>query len=234
MTLAVAAHEAARRGKCRAGFCREPPCPFDRDPPQFDCRNDGIDEPEPQRLFRTERFAEQQKLGRLRHADPARQEQRGGRLRHDAEIDERHAKNCARRGIDEIAMQHHGRADADRKAFDRGDERRLTGGQSLDEREGGKFTWLLTRFEKISDIIARREHAARARKDDRANRWIAVRLPQSLRRGHIHGAGQRVLLFRPVEDHAEHRAFARDLDVRASRHHWQSAAAPACTEPAPE
>ena len=45
--LAVAVHEAARGGDCRAGFCRKPPCPLDREPPQLVRSNDGIDEPEP-------------------------------------------------------------------------------------------------------------------------------------------------------------------------------------------
>ena len=88
--------------------------------------------------------------------------------------------------------------------------------QHLDEREGREFFRLAAGVEKVSEIVARRERAARAGKHDGADRRIAAGLPQSLRRRHVHGAGQRVLFLRPVEGHAQDRIIALDPDVWAS------------------
>ena len=76
-------------------------------------------------------------------------------------------------------MQHHRRADADRDAFDRGNERRFASSESLDECESRKFSRLRSCFEKIRDIVARREHPARPGKHDGADGRIAVSLPQA-------------------------------------------------------
>src|ERR1019366_5067168 len=69
------------------------------------------------------------------------------------------------------------------------------------------------RLEKPRGFVPRRERAARSRKHDRADRRIAIGLPQGPRRRQIHGASQRVLFFRPIEGHAQDRAFALDPDV---------------------
>ncbi len=57
--LSVAAHEAARRGNRRAGFCREPRCLRDCKTAQLARRNDGIGKPEPHRLPSAKTFPEQ-------------------------------------------------------------------------------------------------------------------------------------------------------------------------------
>ncbi len=112
------------------GFAASRAALLDRETVELASRNDGIRKPKPHRRFGVEGFAKQHKFGRFSHANPARQKQRGRRLRHQAKVDERQTKNRIRRGVDEIAMQHHRRANADRNAFNRGNERRFASGES--------------------------------------------------------------------------------------------------------
>src|ERR1700730_14117450 len=110
-------------------------------------------------------------------------------------------------------MQHHRRADAYGNAFDRRDERRLASSKSLDECKSRKFAGPRASLEKIRNIVARREHPAGPGKHHGTDGPIAAGLPQSLGRGHIHRAVERVLFVRPAEGHAKNRAFTLDPDV---------------------
>ena len=149
-------------------------------------------------------------------AEALRREQRRARLGHEAEVDERHWKARARRGVDEVAVEAQRRADADRRPFDRGDERLVEGRQRADEAARPAISAfepprLHRRGEKVADVVAGGEDARRSGRAA-ARRRSASRLA-SCERGDqalVHRAGQRVLLLRPRQrDAAEPRPRAR-------------------------
>jgi hypothetical protein len=66
----------------------------------------------------------------------------------------------AGRGVNEVAVQQHGRADADRRTADRGDERLGHLRQPADEIEGSRRPRVRRPLEKVLEIVASREAVA--------------------------------------------------------------------------
>ena len=89
----------------------------------FAGRQHRIGDAEFDRVLRAERLAEQELLSRFRAPDELRQYQARGELRHEAEAHERHRQARFVGQVDEVAMQQHRGADADRRAGDRSHHR---------------------------------------------------------------------------------------------------------------
>jgi len=157
--LAVAAHEAARGGNRRASFAASRPALSIANRRRSRAGTMALTSPNPSASSASK--ASPSNKYSVAFAMPIRR----GKSSEDAASGTRPNPRMAgeissRRGVDEIAMQHHGRANTDRKAIDRRDERCLACRERLDESKSGNSP-APARFEKISDIIARREHAAR-------------------------------------------------------------------------
>ena len=140
-------------------------------------------------------------------------EQAGAGLRHDPQIDEGHNETRVGRGIDEVAVEEHGRAHAHGLPLDGSDQWLVEGGDGADEVEGGGPA--LWPGHEILQIIAGAkgiplpcdQHGA----DVRARGGIRQRGCH----GAIHGRGQRIFLVGAV-DHDFHDALIlRDCDMLA-------------------
>ena len=120
------------------------------------------------------------------------------RFRNESELEKRRREYRAGRGDDMIAMEQHGRADADGSAADRRDQRLLVPGESMQEIHRDRFEPALGALLKIADIAAGAERILRACEHDAADGGIAAGLAQGARHLRIHRLRQRVLLLRPV------------------------------------
>src|SRR6185437_321784 len=132
-------------------------------------------------------------------------------------------------GVDEIAMQAHGRADADRRSLDRRQQRLVEARQRADELAAGTraraFGLGAALGQEIADIVASAERAAGPGHQHCANAFVGARRRQRLAQGAVHGAGECVLLLRAVQRGDEDAAVAFDIDAHAIS--WSAAAAPA-------
>src|SRR5208337_4514392 len=114
------------------------------------------------RLVGAETLAEHQILRRLGGTKEPRREQAGAGFRHESEIDEGKFESRAWRGVDEIAVQEHRRADADRVSRHRRDERLWKFRERLDEAQRRKLLPRLRAAEEIIKVVAGGEGAAGA------------------------------------------------------------------------
>jgi hypothetical protein len=148
----------------------------------------------PTSLAFSERLTEEEELRGALVAREERQDVGRAELGRDAERHEGHLEARVARGVDEIAMQQHGRADADRRAADRGDDRladflhrdeEARRGRSFDERRA---------LEEVADVVAGAKAVGRAAQQDDAHLRILVGAGDRVGEAAVHLAGESVLL----------------------------------------
>ncbi len=146
-----------------------------------------------------QRTAHDEHRERPRIAHAHGRKQRRGRFGNEPELDERRRQNRGGTGDHVIAMQQHGRADADGHAVDRRDQRLLPAGQRVEKLVRARIEPASRGFEKIGDVVARAEGAGDARDHDATDGVVLIALAQ--RPGHvgIHRKRQRVFLFRAID-----------------------------------
>jgi hypothetical protein len=144
-------------------------------------------------------------------AHDLRREQAGGRLRHQRQVGERRPEQRARRREGHVAMQVDGRADADRQPVDAGDDRLGRRGQRVEERPD--VVAVIAAHgdrQEILQVVARRERPRRSEEDMHAHFRVGLAVCERRRHRVIHGAGDGVLLVRPVQPDGLHRIRALD------------------------
>ena len=181
----VAANQAARRQQRLARLGGERLRLGERMGVKRSGVDDGVDQPAGARRLGVERLAEQQVFAGARAAEAQRREQRRARFRHQAEIDERHVEARARRRVDEVAVEAQRRPDADRRPFDRSDQRLGEARQRVDEAHDRRLADRRPRRERIgeeiADVVAGREDAAAALDQQRADLGLIARLERKRR-----------------------------------------------------
>src|SRR5438105_6727777 len=161
----------------------------------FARRDHRIGDAQLHRFFGAEWLAEQQLLGCLDVADELREDEARAELRHEAQAHKGHRQARLVRHIDEVAMQQHRRADADRRTGDRGNDRLVAADQRLHEIEGRPATGLRGPLHEVFEVVARGEDARLAGDQHRANGAVGGGRAQRLGHREVHLAGDRVLLF---------------------------------------
>jgi hypothetical protein len=189
---------------------------------QLVLRHDLGDEARGERLLGAERLAEQQQLGGALVAGDHRQQEAGRGFGHHAKRHEGHLEARIGRGVDQVAVQEHGRADADRGAADRGNQRLLHLRQPADEVERRRGPGVRIAIEEILQVVAGREAILAAVDQDRAHLRVGVRGGERLRHGAVHVLRQRVLLVGARELYAQHAVFGFGKDVARVAHHVPS------------
>ena len=178
-------------------------------------RDDGVDQSRRQRPRGVQPLAQAQHLKRDRMPGALGQQQARRGFGHHAEIKERHRQPRRGAGIDQIAMQQHGRADADGGSVDGGNQRLLRMDQRVQKlshrRIGGIEPGLR---QKILEVVARAEYAAGPRKHMHANARIRFARRNALRQRRVHALRDCILLGGAVE--AQHLRAAMPLDEDVS------------------
>lgn len=120
---------------------------------QFRVRHDLVDKAEVAGGFSGERFAKEQAFGGARVTHQAREDEAGSGFRTETKIDERELEAGGGSGINEVAVQKHGGANADGDAGDGREDGLGSGGESLQKKDRGTG---LTRLgvSKVHEIIA--------------------------------------------------------------------------------
>src|SRR5512145_961950 len=184
------------------GFGRqggERACNFKRMIEQLFLRNHLRDDPRLIRLLRGEGQAEQQKPGSALVPRDQRQQQGRAELGHDTERNERKLETRIRRGINEIAVQQHRGADADRWSADRRDHGLLHARQRLEQGTRGRSAGRARSVEEIGDVVAGGEAVRAAVQQHRARLGIRVRRGERCTQHRVHLDRNRVLLVGAIE-----------------------------------
>ncbi len=115
--------------------------------------------------------------------------------------------------VDEVAVEQHRHADADRRTRHRRDDRLVEIQQRVHELHDWRvFTrWRL--LHEVLQIVARREHIRLADDQHRAHGLVRKRRIQRLRHRFVHRQCQRVLLLRPRDFERRHAIRGRGPDA---------------------
>ena len=158
-------------------------------------------------------YGQQQHRRRLGMTQDRGREQAGARFGDQAQIDERQNETRVRRGVDQVAMQEHGGADADRQTLHRRHQRLVESGDRLNEIKGCRPSFRTG--PEIRQVISRAKGIPPSRDQHRANRFARRRIRQRGYHGVIHGACQSVFLVRAIEMDLHHALIFHDRYILA-------------------
>jgi hypothetical protein len=176
-------------------------------------RQHAVDQAGLQRGFGHEGLAQQQRLGGAVVAEHLRHQQAGRRLRAQAEVHEGHRERRVVAGIDQVAVEQHGGADAHRRPAHGGQQRLGKGGDAAQEAEHRRVLAGRRLVQEVADVVAGREHGLVALQHDHAHRGVVARLLDRVGQRAVHGRGDGVLALQPVEGDGHHAGFGVGEDV---------------------
>ncbi len=146
------------------------------------------DKTEVQRFLGPERLAEQHIAGRPSPAGQSRQDQRTRRLGDQPQVHERHQETSAFLGNDQVAVEQHGRADANRIAVDGRDDGHLVLRQRPEQPPDGNVRSVPGKLgHEIAEVVAGGEVLALAFDRNQPNCGIIGRIFNGACQRGIHG-----------------------------------------------
>jgi hypothetical protein len=131
-----------------------------------------------------------------------------------AQVDKRHGKRGVVTGIDQVAMEQHGGANAHRRPGHSGEQRLFEGSDATQEAKHGRLLRGGRLVQEVANVIARAEDALMPLKHHHAHGWIGRRLRQRFGHGRVHGRGDGVFLVQSVEGDGHHPRINVGQDVR--------------------
>ena len=177
--------------------------------------DDAVDQTDLQSGLGHKGFTHQQGLGRTVVAHEARREQAGGRLRAQTEVDEGHGESRVVPCVNQVAMEQHGGADADRGAADGGEqglgELRQFGDETLNR--GIACAGHRRAAQKITQIVSCAEHGDVPLDHDDTGDSVRGRASQGIRHGGVHGLGKGIFLLDTVQGQGQNAVGVVDQDV---------------------
>ena len=184
-------------------------------------RHDAVDQTHFERGLSQKRLAQQQCFCGAVITKHLRSQQARARFGAHAQIHEGHRERSVVARVDQIAMEQHGRTDADCRAAHRCQQGLGEGGQQAQETEDRCLLGSGRTLQEIADVVARTEDRHVALEHHHAHRCIGIRRFERIAKLRVHRGGQGVFLVHTVERERSDTLFGVNQDVlcRCRRRH---------------